>query len=111
MLEEISEGFNRLKELVSELLAVDGTKTKIEENGQFVQGLLKQLSLHSESNTIEKVEVKTNEKTKNLVNKKDVLKDLWIAKCATGVNTSSESSLFAYDKLGDLKRIKKSCTI
>ena len=46
MSEEIAEGFMRLKELVTELFSEDNFKSKweFEERGQFVQGLLKQLS-------------------------------------------------------------------
>jgi len=43
-MEEIAEGFNRLKVLVSELLTVEKSQSKIEENGMFVKGLLQQLT-------------------------------------------------------------------
>ena len=44
MMEVIAEGFARLKVLVSELLTVEKSQRKIEENGMFVKGLLQQLS-------------------------------------------------------------------
>jgi len=43
-MEEIAEGFNRLQVLVSELLTVEKSQSKIEENGMFVKDLLQQLS-------------------------------------------------------------------
>jgi len=46
MSEEIAEGFSRIKELVSELLDADTSKSKIklEENEQFVKNLLKRFN-------------------------------------------------------------------
>jgi len=86
MMEEIADGFDRIKVLVSELLTVEKSQRKIEENGMFVKGLLQQLSASTLDDSLDipntRTDVAVDGKAKNI-----------ISDCSEDFNTSCEFSM------------------